>query len=140
MRATFLPLATLLIGDAEIDEVVDSLRSGWITAGPKVKRFERALEAQLGADVHVRCVSSCTAALTLALRVSGIGPGDEVLVPAMTFVATANVVEDAGLPVATDISERTLSLPLSPALTEADQDDVVEALAAVLAERPALRS
>jgi dTDP-4-amino-4,6-dideoxygalactose transaminase len=61
-------------------------------------------------------------------------------VPAMTFVATANVVEDAGLPVATDISERTLSLPLSPALTEADQDDVVEALAAVLAGRPALRS
>jgi dTDP-4-amino-4,6-dideoxygalactose transaminase len=95
MRATFLPLATPLIGDAEIAEVVDSLRSGWITSGPKVKRFERALEAALG-DVEVRCVASCTAALSLALRVSGIGPGDEVLVPAMTFVATANVVEDAG--------------------------------------------
>jgi dTDP-4-amino-4,6-dideoxygalactose transaminase len=95
MRDTFLPLATPLIGEEEIAEVVDSLRSGWITAGPKVKRFERALEAHLGAE-HVRCVSSCTAALTLALRVAAIGPGDEVLVPAMTFVATANAVEDVG--------------------------------------------
>jgi dTDP-4-amino-4,6-dideoxygalactose transaminase len=95
MRDTFLPLATPIIGEEEISEVVDCLRSGWITAGPKVKRFERALEAQLGAS-HVRCVSSCTAALTLALHVAAIGPGDEVLVPAMTFVATANAVEDAG--------------------------------------------
>jgi dTDP-4-amino-4,6-dideoxygalactose transaminase len=95
MRETFLPLATPLIGEEEIAEVVDSLRSGWITAGPKVKRFERALEEHLGAR-HVRCVSSCTAALTLALHVASIGPGDEVLIPAMTFVATANAVEDAG--------------------------------------------
>jgi dTDP-4-amino-4,6-dideoxygalactose transaminase len=95
MRETFLPLATPLIGEEEIAEVVDSLRSGWITAGPKVKRFERALEEHLGAS-HVRCVSSCTAALTLALHVAAIGPGDEVLLPAMTFVATANAVEDVG--------------------------------------------
>jgi dTDP-4-amino-4,6-dideoxygalactose transaminase len=95
MRETFLPLATPLIGEEEIAEVVDSLRSGWITTGPKVKRFENALEAHLGAE-HVRCVSSCTAALTLALHVAAIGPGDEVLVPAMTFVATANAVVDVG--------------------------------------------
>jgi dTDP-4-amino-4,6-dideoxygalactose transaminase len=95
MRETFLPLATPLIGEEEIAEVVDSLRSGWITAGPKVKRFERALEEHLGAN-HVRCVSSCTAALTLALHVAAIGPGDEVLLPAMTFVATANAIEDVG--------------------------------------------
>jgi dTDP-4-amino-4,6-dideoxygalactose transaminase len=95
MRDTFLPLATPLIGEEEIAEVVDCLRSGWITAGPKVKRFERALEEHLGAP-HVRCVSSCTAALTVALHVAAIGPGDEVLVPAMTFVATANAVEDVG--------------------------------------------
>jgi dTDP-4-amino-4,6-dideoxygalactose transaminase len=95
MRDTFLPLATPLIGEEEIAEVVDCLRSGWITAGPKVKRFERALQEHLGAE-HVRCVSSCTAALTLALHVAAIGPGDEVLVPAMTFVATANAVEDVG--------------------------------------------
>jgi dTDP-4-amino-4,6-dideoxygalactose transaminase len=95
MRDTFLPLATPLIGEEEIAEVVDCLRSGWITAGPKVKRFERALEEHLGA-AHVRCVSSCTAALTLALHVAAVGPGDEVLIPAMTFVATANAVEDVG--------------------------------------------
>jgi dTDP-4-amino-4,6-dideoxygalactose transaminase len=95
MRDTFLPLATPLIGEEEIAEVVDCLRSGWITAGPKVKRFERALEEHLGAE-HVRCVSSCTAALTLALHVAAVGPGDEVLVPPMTFVATANAVEDVG--------------------------------------------
>ena len=95
MRQTFLPLASPIIGEAEIAEVVDSLRSGWITAGPKVKRFERALEEHLGAR-HVRCVSSCTAALSLALRIAAVGPGDEVLVPAMTFVATANAVEEVG--------------------------------------------
>ena len=71
---TFLPLASPIIGEAEIAEVVDSLRSGWITAGPKVKRFERALEEHLGA-AHVRCVSSCTAALSLALRDRGGRPG-----------------------------------------------------------------
>jgi dTDP-4-amino-4,6-dideoxygalactose transaminase len=95
MRETFLPLATPTIGEDEIAEVVDTLRSGWITAGPKVKRFERSLEAHLGAE-HVRCVSSCTAALGLALRVAGVGRGDEVIVPAMTFVATANAVEEVG--------------------------------------------
>ncbi len=95
MRENFLPLASPIIGEEEIAEVVDSLRSGWITAGPKVKRFERALEEQLGA-AHVRCVSSCTAALSLALRVAAVGPGDEVLVPAMTFIATANAVEEVG--------------------------------------------
>jgi dTDP-4-amino-4,6-dideoxygalactose transaminase len=95
MRETFLPLATPTIGEEEIAEVVDTLRSGWITAGPKVKRFERALEVHLGAK-NVRCVSSCTAALGLALRVAGVGRGDEVIVPAMTFVATANAVEEVG--------------------------------------------
>jgi len=95
MRENFLPLASPIIGEEEIAEVVDSLRSGWITAGPKVKRFERALEEQLGA-AHVRCVSSCTAALSLGLRVAAVGPGDEVLVPAMTFIATANAVEEVG--------------------------------------------
>ena len=95
MRQTFLPLSSPIIGEAEIAEVVDSLRSGWITAGPKVKRFERALEEHLGAP-HVRCVSSCTAALSLALRIAAVGPGDEVLVPAMTFIATANAVEEVG--------------------------------------------
>jgi dTDP-4-amino-4,6-dideoxygalactose transaminase len=95
MRDEFLPFGRPTLGDEEIAEVVDSLRSGWITTGPKVKRFEGLLESYVGAP-HVRCVSSCTAALTLLLHAHEIGPGDEVLVPAMTFVATANAIEDAG--------------------------------------------
>jgi dTDP-4-amino-4,6-dideoxygalactose transaminase len=95
MRDEFLPFGRPLLGEEEIAEVVDTLRSGWITTGPKVKRFERMLQEYVGAP-HVRCVSSCTAALTLVLHAHGIGPGDEVLAPAMTFVATLNAIEDVG--------------------------------------------
>ena len=95
MRDEFLVFGSPLIGEAEIAEVVDSLRSGWVGTGPKVQRFERMLEEYVGTP-HVRCVSSCTAALFLAMKVLDIGPGDEVLVPAMTFVATANAVEHTG--------------------------------------------
>ncbi|MGH2869551.1 MAG: DegT/DnrJ/EryC1/StrS family aminotransferase, partial [Solirubrobacteraceae bacterium] len=69
------------IGEDEIAEVVASLRSGWIGTGPKVGRFETMLTEYVGAP-HARCVSSCTAALILALQVLGVGAGDEVLVPA----------------------------------------------------------
>jgi dTDP-4-amino-4,6-dideoxygalactose transaminase len=95
VRDSFLVFGSPLIGEAEIAEVVDSLRSGWIGTGPKVHRFEQMLSEYLGVP-HCRCLSSCTAALILSLRVLGIGPGDEVLVPAMTFVASANAVEHAG--------------------------------------------
>jgi dTDP-4-amino-4,6-dideoxygalactose transaminase len=91
----FLVFGSPLIEEAEIAEVVDSLRSGWIGTGPKVNRFERMLEQYIGAT-HVRCVSSCTAALILALKIIDVGPGDEVIVPATTFVASANAVEHAG--------------------------------------------
>jgi dTDP-4-amino-4,6-dideoxygalactose transaminase len=84
-----------VIGEQEIAEVVASLRSGWVGTGPKVQRFEQMLAEYVRAT-EVRCVSSCTAALMLALRVLGIGAGDEVLVPAMTFVASANAVEHVG--------------------------------------------
>ncbi|MBV9414825.1 MAG: DegT/DnrJ/EryC1/StrS family aminotransferase [Solirubrobacterales bacterium] len=95
MRDNFLVFGSPLIGEAEIAEVVESLRSGWVGTGPKVQRFERMLADYIGV-AECRCVSSCTAALILSLRVLGIGPGDEVLVPAMTFVASANAVEHAG--------------------------------------------
>ena len=95
MRDDFLVFGSPLIGEAEIAEVVDSLRSGWIGTGPEVQRFEAMLSEYVGAG-HCRCVSSCTAALILSLRVLGIGRADEVLVPAMTFVASANAVEHAG--------------------------------------------
>lgn len=95
MRDDFLIFGSPVFGDDEIAEVVDSLRSGWVGTGPKVQRFEAMLAQYVGVP-HARCVSSCTAALILAMRASGIGPGDEVLVPAMTFVASANAVEHAG--------------------------------------------
>ena len=95
MRESFLIFGSPVIGEEEIAEVVDSLRSGWVGTGPKVQRFERMLAEYLGVP-ECRCLSSCTAALILSLQVLGIGPGDEVLVPAMTFVASANAVEHAG--------------------------------------------
>ncbi|HEX3976519.1 MAG TPA: DegT/DnrJ/EryC1/StrS aminotransferase family protein [Solirubrobacteraceae bacterium] len=95
MRESFLIFGSPTIGDAEIAEVVDSLRSGWIGTGSKVHRFEGMLSEYIGAR-HTRCLASCTAALTLSLMVLDVGPGDEVLVPAMTFVASANAVEHTG--------------------------------------------
>src|SRR5947209_15685829 len=95
VRESFLVFGSPLIGEEEIAEVVDSLRSGWVGTGPKVRAFEAALSEYLAVP-ETRCVSSCTAALILSLQVLGIGPGDEVLVPAMTFVASANAVEHAG--------------------------------------------
>ncbi|MFZ1993901.1 MAG: DegT/DnrJ/EryC1/StrS aminotransferase family protein [Solirubrobacteraceae bacterium] len=94
-RESFLVFGSPTIGDAEIAEVVDTLRSGWIGTGPKVARFENMLAGYVGVD-HARCMSSCTAALILALKVLGLGAGDEVLVPSMTFVASANAAEHAG--------------------------------------------
>ena len=95
MRAEFLVFGSPVIGEEEIAEVVASLRSGWVGTGPKVQRFEGMLAEYIGV-AEVRCLASCTAALMLALRVLGVGPGDEVLVPAMTFVASANAVEHVG--------------------------------------------
>ena len=95
VRDEFLVFGSPVLGDEEMAEVADSLRSGWIGTGPKVQRFERLLESYVGVS-NVRCVSSCTAALMLGLKALGVGPGDEVVVPAMTFVASANAVEHMG--------------------------------------------
>jgi dTDP-4-amino-4,6-dideoxygalactose transaminase len=95
MRDSFLIFGSPTIGEEEIAEVVESLRSGWIGTGPKVQRFEAMIAEYIGAT-QCRCLASCTAALILSMEVLGIGPGDEVLVPAMTFVASANAAEHAG--------------------------------------------
>ena len=86
-----LPFHTPDIGEEEIAEVLDVLRSGWLTTGPKARDFEREFAAVVGAK-HAVAVNSCTAALHLALEAAGIREGDEVLVPTMTFAATAEVV------------------------------------------------
>jgi dTDP-4-amino-4,6-dideoxygalactose transaminase len=115
MRDSFLVFGRPTIGEEEIAEVVDSLRSGWVGTGPKVQRFEQALSDYL-AMPYTRCVSSCTAALILAMEVLGLGPGDEVLVPAMTFVASANAVEHAGAtPVLVDCEPDTGLIDLDAA-------------------------
>ncbi len=115
VRDSFLIFGSPLIGEEEIAEVVESLRSGWVGTGPKVQRFEQALADYLGSP-ECRCLSSCTAALILSLEVLGIGPGDEVLVPAMTFVASANAVEHAGAtPVLVECVPRTALIDLDAA-------------------------
>jgi dTDP-4-amino-4,6-dideoxygalactose transaminase len=83
------------IGQAEIDEVLETLRSGWLSTGPRVQAFERAFGEYVGAK-HAVAVNSGTAALHLALLASHIGPGDEVITTPLTFCATANVVVHAG--------------------------------------------
>lgn len=88
----FLPFALPELGQEEIDEVVDSLRSGWITTGPKAKQFEADFGAFLGGDVECISVNSATSGLHLALEAIGVGPGDEVIIPSYTFTATAEVI------------------------------------------------
>ncbi len=104
-RKNFLPFALPSIGEAEIAEVVDALRSGWVTTGPKVKRFEADFAEYLDAQ-HTIAVSSCTAGLHIALAALGIGPTDEVIVPTLTFCSTANVVVHLGArPILVDVQE-----------------------------------
>ena len=90
-RATFLPFAVPHITQAEIDEVVDTLRNGWLTTGPKTKRFEREFARKVDAPYAV-AVNSATAAMHLALDAIGLQPGDEVIVPVYTFTASAEVI------------------------------------------------
>jgi dTDP-4-amino-4,6-dideoxygalactose transaminase len=112
MRPCFLPYCLPSIGDEEIAEAADSLRSGWVTTGPKVKRFEEEFAAYVGAR-HAIAVNSCTAALHTSLAALGVGPGDEVIVPTLTFCATANVVVHLGAtPAIVDAGE---SCQISPA-------------------------
>lgn len=110
MRDAFLPFSPPSIGDEERSEVMDTLRSDWITTGPKTKAFEGKLRDYFGAPAVVG-LNSCTAGLHVGLLALGVGPGDEVIVPSMTFCATANVVEHVGAkPVLVDVCRDTLNL------------------------------
>lgn len=112
-RETFLPFAKPSIGEDEIAEVVDSLRSGWITTGPKVKKFETEFAQYLNTDNAI-AVNSCTGGLHIALAALGIGPGDEVILPTLTFCSTANVVVLLGaIPVLVDVGNDFNILPES---------------------------
>jgi len=111
METKFLPFALPDIGEEEIAEVVDSLRRGWITTGPKAKQFEEDFSAFLGGGVSSIAVNSATAGLHLALGALGVGPGDEVITTPYTFTATAEVVcHLGGHPVFVDVDSATYNI------------------------------
>ena len=119
VRDSYLVFGSPQLLEAEIDEVVAALRSGWIGTGPRVARFESAFADYTGAN-HAAAVSSCTAALHLAMIAVGLGQGDEVIVPSLTFAATANaVIHAGGRPVLADVDRQTMCL---------DPDDVARRL------------
>lgn len=112
----FLPFHVPDLGEEEIDAVVGVIRSGWLTTGAKAKQFENEFAAMVGARYAV-AVNSCTAALHLALEASGVREGDEVIVPTMTFAATAEVVTYLkAKPVLVDCTDTTLNM--APELIE----------------------
>lgn len=106
----FLPFALPVIEEEEIREVLDVLRSGWVTTGPKVKLFEGAFAEYIGCR-HAIAVNSCTAALHLALEAVGIGEGDEIITSPMTFAATSEVIRYfKARPIFVDIESATMNL------------------------------
>ena len=110
MRKDFLEFSPPVIGDDEVNAVVETLRSSWITTGPKTKEFEKKFAEKFGAPAAL-AVNSCTAALHTALVGLGIGPGDEVITTPMTFCSTVNVIEQVGArPVLVDVEPDTLNI------------------------------
>ncbi|MEX8500426.1 DegT/DnrJ/EryC1/StrS family aminotransferase [Leptothrix ochracea] len=141
----FMPFALPELGEEEIAEVVDTLRSGWVTTGPKARRFEQDFAAFLGDEsLHCIAVNSATAGLHLALEALGIGPGDEVITTTHTFTATAEVVRYLGADVKlVDIDPATLNI--DPAAIEAAITPRTKALmpvhyAGLAADMPAIRA
>jgi perosamine synthetase len=115
--APLIPITKPYLGEEEALAAAEAIRTGWIAQGPLVARFEEAIAARLGM-AHVVATSNCTTALHLALVCSGIGPGDEVITPSFTFIATANAVLYAGAhPIFVDIDPRTYNI--DPAAIEA---------------------
>lgn len=109
-RSAFLPFSPPCLGDEEIDEVVATLRSGWLTTGPRARRFEAEFAALVGAPAAL-ALNSCSAGLLAGLAACGVGPGDAVVTTPMTYVATIQAIEQAGArPVFADVSADTLNL------------------------------
>src|SRR5437879_5276788 len=109
-RRGYIPFSPPAIGEEEIREVVEVLRSPWITTGPRAKRFETEFAAYVGAPAAL-ALSSCTAALHTALVTAGIEPGAEVITTPMTFAASVNVIEHVGArPVLVDVEPDTLNI------------------------------
>ena len=113
MSEDFLPFALPEIGEEEILEVTNTLRSGWVTTGPKTKEFETNFSQFLGGGVEAISVNSATAGLHLALEACGIGYGDEVITTTLTFTATAEVIRYLGAdPIFVDIDPNNLNIDI----------------------------
>jgi dTDP-4-amino-4,6-dideoxygalactose transaminase len=137
VRDEFLVFGSPALGEAEIEEVIQSLRSGWIGTGPKVACFERDFAAYKGvSESQVAAVNSCTAALHISLIAGGIGPGDEVITTPMTFASTVNAIIHSGAtPVLADIDPDTMNI--DPAQIAAQINNKTRAILPVhMAGRP----
>ncbi|MBT3271179.1 DegT/DnrJ/EryC1/StrS family aminotransferase [Candidatus Poribacteria bacterium] len=105
-----MPITRPYLDEREQELVADVIASGWVTQGPRVEEFEETFAAYVGAP-HAVAVTSCTTALHLSLLALGIGPGDEVIIPSMTFIATANAILHAGAtPVFVEVHPRTVNI------------------------------
>ncbi len=110
MRDTFLIFGSPSIGQEEIDEVVDTLKSGWIGTGPRVARFEKDFAAYKGME-QAAALNSCTAALHLSILAAGVGPGQEIITTPLTFCATVNAIIHAGAtPVLADVDPASMNI------------------------------
>jgi dTDP-4-amino-4,6-dideoxygalactose transaminase len=137
-----IPVMRPWLGRAEAEAAAQAVASGWVAQGPRVAEFEQAFAAAIGAP-HAVAVSSCTAALHLAMVAAGIGPGDEVVVPSLSFIATANAVRYAGArPVFADVDLTTQNLvprTVEPHLTASTRAVVLVDQAGVPADLDGIR-
>lgn len=143
MRDSFLSFSLPLIGQDEIDEVIETLKSGWLTTGPRTRQFELSFQQYCGAQSAL-ALNSCTAGLHVALKALNIGPGDQVITTTMTFAASVNVIEHVGAtPVVVDVEPDTLNIDpvkVEQAITPSTRAIIAVHYAGHPAEMDALRS